>query len=151
MEADTLKEKKQIFDEQYKKVDRAETRLSRNLSNSFWAFANYTSFHLGFMYIVVEKMSPFGVPNRIIALITIIGGIILHIASIKSNNTYRTKLRANEEVIDMLEVTVDDLQQKHETKAKKPRLFGAGEARVMIFYSLLCSEFAIAYMFWFVK
>jgi hypothetical protein len=132
-------------------MERAENRLSRNLSNSFWSFANYTSLHFLFIYVVVKEMVPLGMPSWLIAVAAATGGTVIHVASMMSNNTYRTKLRANEEVIDMLEITVDDLQQKHETQAKKPRLFGAGEARVMIFYSLLFSEFAIAYMFWFVK
>lgn len=103
------------------------------------------------MYVLTEKMAPLGISNCVIAMIAIIGGTVLHVAAMKSNNTYRSKLRANEQVITRLEKALGDYQQQYEIEAPKSFLFGAGDARVMIFYSLWISEFAIAYLFAFAK
>jgi hypothetical protein len=152
MESDKKSIEKVVVSElQYEKMERAENRLSRNLSNSFWSFANYTSLHFLFIYVVVKEMVPFGMPSWLIAVAAASGGTVIHVASMMSNNTYRTKLRVNEDVIKDLEHEMNDPQQEREMKAPRPFLFGAGDARMIIFYALWFSEIGIAYMFAFVK
>lgn len=131
----------------YDKIKRAEDRLSRNLNNIFWAFATFTSFHLGFLYLVAKEMPVFEIPRNIIGIISITGGTILYFASIMSMNTYRTKLKANESVIKTLEEEFDDYQQKIEIEWPKPILYGAEKSRKIILFYLWVSEILIGIFF----
>lgn len=133
------------------KMDRAESRLSRNLSSSFWAFTTFVGFHLGFLYTTTTNiMQSFGFPNWMIGIVIIVVGTVLHITSLMSMNKYRSHVQANEKVIGELEEALEDEQQIVEQRQMIRFPSGAGKARKYIFWALWLAEIGIAITF-FVK
>lgn len=71
--------------ENYEKLNRAETRLERNLQNIFWGFITFTGFHTGFIAACGYVISTKEIPTFVVGGIIILVGSILHITSLIKN------------------------------------------------------------------
>lgn len=76
----------------------------------------------------------------LLGIIPIIAGTFLHITSLMTLNTYRTKLIANEKTISRLEKEFNDPQQSAEENYPKIFLSGAGKARKLVLWGFWIVE-----------
>ena len=141
-------ETKLTYSQLYEQLKRADERLFKNLSNSFWVFNTFVGFHLAFIYTVISKqMVALINSNALFIFVITLGGTLLTIFSLMSMNKYRSHVQADEKVIAELEDILGDPQQKVEQQQRVRFPSGAGKARKYFFFMLWLTEIGIAILY----
>ncbi len=108
----------------------------------------YTGFHTGLLGLCGYAVSSSKeISEFVIGLILLTGGLILHISSIMTINSYKSKLKVNERMICEIEAKMNDYQQKEENEAPTPFLSSASKGRNLILWSLFLAELIFGLFF----